>query len=134
MNNERETLEKLIQITNEFRSYSNDIGDQNSFGPNTAICQDAMIFGIDVEDYVAELENEFGEFVWQIPWGNFTDQTFSFRGCGTALLPFHLIWRMIRWSFVGGEIIPKPDPKNFPKRLELAHIAKVIDQARWEYP
>lgn len=93
-----------------------------------------MIYGIDVEDYVWALEEHFGEVVRQIPWLRFTDQTFSFRGCGVVLVPLILIWRIARFPFAGGPILPRPDPINHPERLALEHIAAVIDRGEWFEP
>ena len=135
MNSGSDRLGRLIAITEAFQGKASDgEGLGTKCTASTAICQDAMIFGVDVEDYVAELEEEFGAIVWDIPWLHYTDQTSSFRGCSAGLFPFYLLARLARWPFFGGDIIPKADPGNFPKRLELGHIAKVIDAGHWIEP
>ena len=134
MNDLPDVLQRVIQVTNEFRSDPNDPESWNSFGPNTAVCQDAMIFGVHVEDYVDKLEEEFGAIVWQIPWLEYTDQTDSFRGCAVFWLPFVLLGRLISKTFTGNPILKNPDPRNFSKRLELGHIAKVIENDHWIEP
>ena len=96
-----------------------------------AVCQDLMIFGIDVDDYVGELEIDFGKVVWTIPWLHFTDQTSSFRGLGCFLFPPWLLWRLLRRLVASGPIIPRADPKNYPHRLTLREIAKIIEEGGW---
>lgn len=126
-----ETLWRLIEITSDF--CVNRPADVPLKG-DSAVCQDAYIFGIDVEDYVAALEKEFGPIVWEIPWLNFTDQTSSFRGCGTILVFPWLLWRCLMLLIRGGPLIPRPDPRGFAPRLELRHIAAVIDRGEWFKP
>ena len=127
-----DTLAKVIAITSDFRS--DVVDDEAPFSATTAICQDAMIFGVDVEDYVWRLEEEFGSVVWKIPWLPYTDQTFSFRGCGCLAIPFVLVWRLVVWPVTREKIIPRADPANFPHRLTLGHIAAVIDKGEWFDP
>jgi hypothetical protein len=107
-------------------------GDWDSqIGLDDAICQDLMIFGVDIEDYVGELEEDFGKVVWTIPWLHFSDQTSSFRGGGCLFFPPWLVWRLVRRLFVPGPIIPRADPRNHPYRLTLREIAKIIDEGGW---
>jgi hypothetical protein len=100
----------------------------------SALCQDAYIFGIDVDDYVYELKRRFGDVVYEIPWLRFTDQTSSFRGWASLIVPFWVFWRLARKLVMGGPVIPHPQPRAFPLRLELAHIAYVIEQGEWIEP
>ncbi|QPQ55796.1 hypothetical protein IC614_04195 [Allosphingosinicella flava] len=99
--------------------------------PETAMSQDALIDGIDVDDFVWDLEAQFGSVVWSVPWGRFSDQTTSFRGCGCALLPFWTIWRVFWWPFEGRLI---PLPKEAEERLTVRHLAKVLDEGAWCEP
>lgn len=101
---------------------------------HSALCQDAYIFGVDVDDYVYELKQSFGDVVYEIPWLHFTDQTASFRGWACLIVPFWMIWRLMRWPVMGGTVFPRPQPRTFPLRLELRHIAYVIQQGEWIEP
>src|SRR5947209_19630450 len=121
----QDTLDRLIKVTEEY------VGNRPAnlpLGPESAISQDAYIFGVDVDDYVEVLDSEFGPVVWQIPWLQFTDQSDSYRGCAVGLFSFILIGRVIAWPFTRASFLKVPRPKAFPNRLELAHIAAVIDR------
>ncbi len=90
-----------------------------------------MIFGVDVEDYVGELEEDIGPIVWSIPWLYYTDQTSSFRGWGCLLAPPWILGRMVRSLFAGGPVLPRPHPKDHPNRMTLREIAEIIDAGGW---
>lgn len=130
----RPAIDRLIDVTTKFIEERGHPDENVVLTPASAVCQDAYIFGIDVDDYVNALSSEFGQIVHQIPWGHYTDQTSSFRGCGCLLVPPWLLWRLVRWPLVRGSIIPRADPRNFPFRLELGHLAKVIDRGEWIEP
>lgn len=127
-------LDRLIEITTDFTRERGVNEIDLRFDAHTAISQDALIFGIDVEDYASVLGEEFGEIVWEIPWLRYTDQTSSFRGFGCAFVPFWFVWRFLRWPLAGGNLIERPHPRTHPLRLELGHIAKVIEQGHWSAP
>jgi hypothetical protein len=127
-------LERLIEITNDFIKKRGEADFGFAMTPSSAVCQDACIFGLHVDDYVSDLETEFGDIVWYIPWGRFTDQTSSFRGTGCLLIPIWMIKRLWRVVAHGEAFLPKPDPRNFPHRLTLGHIAAVIEKGEWFEP
>jgi hypothetical protein len=92
-------------------------------GPDTAMAQDAMIEGLDVDDFVRDLAEEFGEFVWTFPWGRFSDQRASFRGClEIAWFPLWLLIRLVHRPS-GEAVLPVVDSGDLP-RLTLRHIAQ----------
>jgi len=128
---EETTLQRLIGVTEKFAE-----GRPGNFplGPHSSISQDAYIFGIDTYDYFGELEAEFGPVVREIPWMEWTDQTDSYYGCAGCFFPIILLARLIAWPLTRRPLLPVPDPKSFPRRLELNHIAKVIDQGYWDEP
>jgi hypothetical protein len=128
------TVDRVIAVTNRFLENRGHPDDSFVAVAQSAVCQDAYIFGVDVDDYVAELENEFGQVVWIIPWLRFTDQTSSFRGWRCLAFPFWFLFRLLRLPFRTGPVIPKSDPRNFGPRLELDHIAKIIEQGEWVEP
>ena len=124
-----DTLDRLIRMTEEHSA-----GRPGNFplGPDSAISQDAYIFGIDVDDYVTELEKEFGPVVWTFPWLHYTDQTASSRGCRACIVaPFVVPWFLFKKLVFGPESLPRPDPKHHPYRLTLRQIAEAIDAGGW---
>ena len=123
------TLDRLIKLTERYSS-----GRPANFplGPESAISQDAYIFGIDVDDYVAELEREFGQVVYTIPWLLYTDQTNSVRGYRACLaIPVLVPWLILKRIILGRDGVGGPDPKSHPYRLTLNHIAEAIDAGGW---
>lgn len=96
-----------------------------------AVCQDLMILGVDVEDYVWALETEFGDVVWTIPWLHYTDQTNSFRGCGCLMVPPWLVWRLMKKLVRGGTVMDCPHPRDHPHRLTLREVAAAIEAGGW---
>lgn len=128
------SLLSVLEITSRYIANRGHPHPDFSLSPQSAVCQDAYIFGIDVDDYVHELEEAFGPVVRQIPWLRFTDQAGSFRGFGCLLVPFWLMTRLVLWPFRRGKVMPRVNPKAFGPRLEMQHIAKVIDTGHWLEP
>ena len=126
----KEVEEKVLDATRRFLE-SRD-GEPGPIGLDAAVCQDLLIFGVDVEEYVWALEEEFGKVVWTIPWRHYTDQTSSFRGCGGCLLfwPW-LVLQFIRKILRGGPVIPRPHPREHPFRLTLREISEAIEAGGW---
>lgn len=92
---------------------------------NSAIDQDARISGDDVTELAEALAKEFGEHVWQWPW-----QRFALLDEGLSpLFPFMLVWQLVTWPFRGLFEYPSAH-----ERLELGHIAAVIDRGEWFEP
>jgi hypothetical protein len=126
------TTERVLDVTRRFLQRRG--GDDAQLTAASAVCQDAMIFGIDVDDYAHSLEAEFGPIVRDIPWLRYTDQTSSFRGCGCILVPFWLLSHVPAKLLKGESLIARPDPRNFPRRLTFGHVAAVIDAGAWFEP
>lgn len=94
-------------------------------GSHSAIDQDLQIVGGDVADFAEALAAEFGDQVWQWPW-----QRFAELNEGLSLwFPLMLIWQLLSWPFRGSFSYPS----RF-ERLEMGHIAKVIDAGHWLEP
>ncbi len=91
----------------------------------SAIDQDIRISGGDVEDFANALAHEFGDQVWQWPWHRFANLS---EGLSLAF-PFQLTWQLLTWPFRGSFEYPSPF-----ERLELGHIAAVIDHGDWFEP
>ena len=124
-----ETIDRLIRITERF---AKERPSNLPLGADSAISQDAYIFGIDVDDYVNALEKEFGPVVRSIPWLHYTDQTGSARGCRACIvIPFIVPWIFLKKFVLGPESIRIPEPKQHPYRLTLQQIADAIDAGGW---
>jgi len=114
------TLERVIEIVAEQCGIR-----QDRLSASSAIDQDVGISGGDVEDLVETLAAEFGDNVWQWPWHRFAllDEGVS------PLFPFQLVWQLLTWPMRGSFSYPSPY-----ERLELGHIAKVIEAGHWLEP
>jgi hypothetical protein len=130
---ELQTMDRLVRVTRAHLVSRGTEGDE-PIRQDAAVCQDLLIFGIDVDEYVDRLAAEFGPVVNQVPWLTYTDQTASFRGFGCLAFPLWLGWRLVRWPFARGSIIALPNPKHHPHRLTLEHLAAVIDKGAWFDP
>ncbi len=91
----------------------------------SAIDQDVSISGDDVTELAEALAKEFGEHVWQWPWQRFAELSEGL----SLLFPFMLVWQLIWWPIRGSFNHPSPF-----ERLELGHIAAVIDRGEWFEP
>jgi hypothetical protein len=91
---------------------------------NSAVDQDMRITGLDVDEFAEALRNELGADVWSWPWDRFVDlnEPHAFTG-------LWFIWRLVSWPFRGRLFDPSPY-----QRLELGHIAAVIDRGEWFEP
>jgi hypothetical protein len=96
---------------------------------HTAVDQDLNISGSDVEDLAAALAEEFGEQVWRWPWQRFAGLDEGVSIAAAFATPFWLLWRFTTWPIRGRLSDPSPY-----ERLELGHIAAVIDRGEWFDP
>ncbi len=91
----------------------------------SAIDQDIRIAGDDVTEFAEALAKRYGDQIWQWPW-----QRFALLDEGLSLwFPVMLIWQLISWPFRGAFQYPSPY-----ERLELGHIAAVIEKGEWFEP
>lgn len=114
------TLEKVRQIAAE-----NSGIKLEKLGASTAVDQDMGMAGDDVTEFAEALASEFGEQVWKWPWERFAqlDEGLS------LLFPFMLVWQLVSWPFRGSFGYP-----SAYERLQLGHIAAVIDKGEWFEP
>jgi hypothetical protein len=89
---------------------------------NSAIDQDVRISGDDVTELAEALAKEFGEHVWQWPWQRFAEMSEPHM-----FTVFWFVWRLATWPFRG-------TLRDSFERLELRHIAAVIDRGEWFEP
>lgn len=114
------TLERVIEIASRQTGVA-----ISKLGAHSAIDQDIRISGDDVTELAEALAAEFGNEVWQWPW-----QRFAHLDEGLSLLfPFALIWQLLTWPIRGRFEYP-----NKFERLELGHIAEVINAGQWFEP
>lgn len=90
----------------------------------SAIDQDIRITGDDVTELAEALAGEFGDHVWQWPWQRFAElsEPHIFTG-------FSFMWRLLTWPIRGRLFDPSPY-----ERLELGHIATVLERGEWFEP
>jgi len=114
------TLDRVIEITSQQAGVA-----AAKLGSHSAIDQDIRISGDDVADLAEALAAEFGEQVWRWPWQRFAqlDEGLS------PWFPFMLVWQLLTWPIRGRFEYPS----SF-ERLELGHIAAVIDKGQWFDP
>lgn len=110
------TLERVVAIV----AYQSGIPAAR-LTASSAIAQDFRISGDDVAELAKALAQEFGAPILQWPWQRFAELGEPHIGTG-----FWLIWRLLTWPILGRVF----DPRRF-ERLELGHIAAVIDRGEW---
>jgi hypothetical protein len=113
------TLERVIDIV----AYQSGIRRER-LTAHSAIDQDVGISGDDITALAEAFAKQFGDHVWQWPWQRFCELSEP-----SALIFPYFIWRLITWPFRGRLF----DPSRF-ERLELGHIAAVIDRGEWFEP
>lgn len=114
------TLDRVIEIVAERTGVGRD-----KLSASSAIDQDIRIAGGDVAELAEALAADFGDQVWQWPW-----QRFAILDEGLPPFAFfQMIWQLLTWPFRGSFEYPSPY-----ERLELGHIAKVIDAGHWLEP
>lgn len=116
----KSTLDRVIEIA----SSESGIPIARLSGAS-AVDQDMGMSGDDVTDFASQLADEFGELVWQWPWQRFVVLS---EGLG-CFFPVGLTWQLISWPFRGSFSYPSK-----LERLELGHIAAVIDNGAWFEP
>jgi len=116
----RSTLDQVIEIV----AWHSGV-PANKLNAQSAIDQDVSIGGDDIAELAEALAKEFGEQLWQWPWQRFAELN---EGTNPFAILW-LIWRLVTWP-VRGRIL---DPSPF-ERLELGHIAAVIDRGEWFEP
>ena len=87
--------------------------------------QELGIYGDDVDEFALKLAERYGEWVAEWPWHRFTELSE-----GVPLTwPFRMLWQLASWPFRGRFSYPEPH-----ERLELGHIARVLEAGEWIEP
>ncbi|MEP6869180.1 MAG: hypothetical protein ABJA20_11750 [Novosphingobium sp.] len=110
------TLQRVLDIAAEQSGIRRD-----RLSATTAVDQDMRMSGDDVEEFASTLAAEFGDHIWQWPWLRFVNlnEPHLFTG-------LWFIWRLLTWPIRGRVYDPSPF-----ERLELGHIAAVIENGQW---
>lgn len=90
-------------------------------GPRSAMYQDIGLGGNDVDLFIAALAGLCGEQARSWPWQRFTNRSEPHLGTAFVKVPL----RMLR---------KRPDHGSRYERLELGHIAAVIETGHWRDP
>lgn len=114
------TLNRVIAIASHCSGLRTE-----KLSEHTAVDQDLNISGGDVADLAEALAKEFGEHVWQWPWQRFAELSEGVN----PLAIIWLTWRLLTWPLRGRVFDPSPF-----ERLELGHIASVVDRGEWFEP
>jgi hypothetical protein len=91
---------------------------------NSALYQDVRMTGDDVDEFIERLSSQFGGDILGWPWGRFTNLSEP-----TILDLPRFIWQLFTWQKRGS----LHDLSRY-ERLELGHIAAVIDRGEWFEP
>lgn len=111
------TLDRVIAIAECHSGVKN-------LDANSAIDQDIRISGGDVDELAEALHKEFGGDIADWPWDRFVDLNEP-----SLLVAPYFIWRLLTWPVRGRLFDASPY-----ERLELVHIAAVIDRGGWFEP
>lgn len=114
-----DTLESIVELVAELSGVRRE-----KLNASSAIDQDIGISGDDVTELAEALANRFGDHVWRWPWQRYAELSEP-----SALVLPYLFWRLLTWPFRGRLFDPSPY-----ERLELGHIAAVIDRGEWFEP
>lgn len=113
------TLERVVEIV----AYHSGVNAEK-LSARSAIDQDVSISGDDITELAETFAKEFGDHVWQWPWQRFCELS------EPSMLVFpYFVYRLITWPIRGRLFDPSPF-----ERLELGHIAAVIDRGEWFEP
>lgn len=110
------TLDYLIEI-------ARGISRCSGISSGSAINQDLGIAGDDAEEFIAALAAAYGEWVIGLPWAEFVDLNEPPARWGPRI-----------WKFLSLPEVSRAFPGYTERRLELGHIAKVIDAGHWLEP
>lgn len=97
--------------------------DRSRYLPNAAIDQDLGINGDEGDEFVEALCAECGDWIAKWPWSRFVD----FNEPPASLGP--RIWRLLHLPGM-----KRAFPGYAEERLELGHIAAVIEKGQWFDP
>lgn len=113
------TLERVIEIVARHSGVAT-----SKLSADSAVGQDIGISGDDIDELAKILATEFGDHVWQWPWQRFVELSEP-----SALTAFWFVWRLFTWPLRGRLFDPSPF-----ERLELVHVAAVLDNGTWFEP
>jgi hypothetical protein len=113
-------LARIIDITSEQTGIPVE-----KLTAGSAIDQDLRISGGDVLELAAAFAAEFGENVLSWPWDRFAQLD---EGLPLSF-PFVLLKQLLTWPFRSSFEYPTPY-----ERLELGHIAVVLERGQWFEP
>lgn len=113
------TLDRVMQIVSENSGVRLD-----KLNAKSGIDQDVRMSGGDIDELAQILYKEFGGDVASWPWHRFCDLNEPH-----LLVGLILFWRLLTWPIRGRLTDPSPY-----ERLELGHIAAVIEKGEWFDP
>lgn len=112
-----DTLERVIAIATFHSGVKHLHAD-------SALDQDMRISGDDIDEFAETLAKEFRVDVARWPWDRFANLSEP-----SIFTVVYLLWRLMTWP-IRGRLF---DPSRY-ERLELGHIAAVIEKGEWIDP
>ena len=100
--------------------------------PSSAVTQDLGIYGDDVDDFALKLAERYGDWIADWPWDEYADLNEGVSPLGCLMLPLFPITIALR-IIRGQPIIGAKHGANL-KRLELHHVAHVLERGEWVDP
>ncbi len=110
-------LDRVIHVVADHSRVS---GDPTA---SSAVDQDLHIRGDDADELVAALAESFGEWLYDWPWHLFINLNEPPAWLGPKI-----------WKFLGLKNPSMAFPGYTERRLELGHIAAVIEKGQWFEP
>lgn len=113
------TLDQVIEIAKR-------ASGRRRASENSALIDDLRIIGDDADDLIDLLCNRFGDWVDEWPWHRFLD----FDEGRALQAPIRKLWQILHLPWIE-TAFPQPPVLE---RLELGHIAAVIEKGQWFEP
>lgn len=101
-------------------------GKSQALSAEAAIDQDLAIYGHDADDLVEALCEKWGDWIAEWPWHRFVNFSEA-----PAMRSIYAFWARLGWP---GADTAFPSGKLPAERLELSHIAAVIEKGQWFDP
>lgn len=93
---------------------------------SSAVDQDLTVIGDDADDFVLLIVDRYGDWVRYWPWERFV----CFNEGVPIQAPLAALWDLLRLPWGETAFARKPELE----RLELGHIAKVLEAGEWTDP
>lgn len=125
---DRGRLRRVTEREAEIAALAQDLSGLRRVWPDMAVSQDLGLYCDDIMEFIMALADRYGEWVWDWPWARFADDR---EGVG-CLAIFGLPWLLLCWLFRARS--RGLHQVQGLERLEIGHIAAVLDRGVWFEP